>query len=693
MNWTGAAVMVFVLGASTVRAAPAPWLEVRSQNFTVITNSGEKEARRTAWQFEQVRQALRVIWPWAEVDGGAPITVFAVRDEATLKTLGPQYWEGKRYRPASFWVGDGNRTYIALRTDLAEPDDVGENPYQTAYWCYVSAVFHRSMPARIPEWYGRGLSEVLSNTIVREKELHVGRVMRNHLTALRQNALIPLAEFLAASRGSKFLTNEAESQRFESQAWAFLHYIMFGDRGAHNGRLNRFNQLLASGTDADVAMKEAFGPDMTPYYGGMRDYVRKEIFLYARVAVSVDVKAETFGSRPLPAAEVAQHRARVLAAMGRPSEARAQTAAAAVADPTSAVPSEIEGSLLEREGKADEARAAYEKAVTLYSRDAFIYYRLARMIRAPGAVDPAVSERIASLLEKAVEIRPDFPNALSFLADVQSDLGKPEVAVDLATRAVRAEPNASYHRLALARALWNSERSDDAIAAAQSALAAADEDAERANAQRFLDFAAKAPRREVRPRPAGTPRPAATVGTSASASPGSPLRIPSPASLSDESLPPDQQESLQKCALQDVAEACGRAMPILDQKCRSGDGYACRMQGSFHDRGHGVPMDKGKAARAYRTGCEQARDQESCARYAVLQTQGLGAVPKDPVTGMATLQRLCEAGVDDACLGWGLLLTTDYGWRDIPKARELFKASCARNNPEGCRLLKTVTPR
>jgi TPR repeat protein len=689
MKGIGWAVAAGVLGASVATAAPAPWFEIKSQHFTIVSNSGEKEARRTAWQFEQVRQALQIIWPWAAVDGGQPITVFAVRDENTLKTLGPQYWEGKRYRPTSFWVGDSDRTYIALRTDLSEPSDVGENPYQTAYWSYVSAVFHGSLPGKVPEWYGRGVSEVLSNTLVRDKELHVGRLMNNHLNRVREGSLIPLDEFLTAGRGSKYLTGEVESWQFESQAWAFVHYLMFGEKGAHNGKVNRFNALLADGTDADVALKEAFGPSMAPYYTGMREYTRRDIFQYGRIPVAVGVKMEGFTTRALSPVEGAQQRGQLLVAMNRPVEARAEAAAAAAAEPASPVPSEIEGALLDREGKSAEARAAYEKAVGLSSKRARVYYRLAQMIRPSGDVDRATNEKIASLLEKAIELEPGTANSLSYLADVQTDLGKPEAAVDLATRAVKLEPNVTYHRLALARALWNAKRADDSILIANSALTVADTDAERASAQRFLDFTARSPR-PAAPRtaaPLPSPSPSASVAVTLVPESGSSAYFKGFARETSE-----VQRTLVACVNHDAAEACGKAMPVLDRLCGEQDGFACLQLGSFHDRGHGVLMSKTKAADAYRRGCA-ANDQASCARFAVLQAQGLGGLPRDAPAGLATLERLCNARVDDACLGWGLLLTTDIGWRDIPKARQLFKASCDRGNQEGCRLLQTVTPR
>lgn len=45
------------------------WIEVRSPHFTVDTNAGEKEARKIADQFEQIRHAAditRVSRTWAD---------------------------------------------------------------------------------------------------------------------------------------------------------------------------------------------------------------------------------------------------------------------------------------------------------------------------------------------------------------------------------------------------------------------------------------------------------------------------------------------------------------------------------------------------------------------------------------------------------------------------------------------------
>ena len=480
------------LVATPAAAGPPAWVEVRSAHFTVITNAGDGAGRQVAWQFEQIRSGLVKIWPWAKIQG-PPFVIFAARDEATLKTLGPQFWEGKQFRPASFWVGGAEGRFVALRSDVQEPNNVSDNPYQMAYWAYANAVFTGAFPRRIPVWYGRGMAELISNTFVRDKELQVGRPMRANLQELRERAPIPLAEFLAVDKGSRWITQEAGIRLFDAQAWAFVHYLLFGEERRHAPALDRFNRLLHDGVEEPVALKEAFGEDMRPLFEGLRGYVSRQVFQYARIVVAPDMAPDQYTIRPLSPGESAALRGGLLVAMGRPVEARAFAAEAAKADPALPGPWEIEGALQDREGHAEEAREAYAKAVAAGSKSARVHYRLAQLEWKPGG-DKALWERLAARLEVARELDPTHANTLSFLADLKSSLGQPEEAFALAKQAVELEPAESYHRLTLARALLNLQRPDEALQAAQSALKTADSDSERQQVQEFLEYAARSRR-------------------------------------------------------------------------------------------------------------------------------------------------------------------------------------------------------
>ncbi len=78
------------------RSSPADnWIEVRSPHFTVNTNAGEKEARKIADQFEQIRQMFHSAFGALRVDPGQPIIIVAAKSENTMKLFLPEEWEVK----------------------------------------------------------------------------------------------------------------------------------------------------------------------------------------------------------------------------------------------------------------------------------------------------------------------------------------------------------------------------------------------------------------------------------------------------------------------------------------------------------------------------------------------------------------------------------------------------------------------
>ena len=117
---------------------PAPvsaadeWIEVKSPNFTVISDSSERRARTIAWQFEQVRGAIAKGFPWARVGLDLPVVVIAVKDERSMRAMAPEYWEGRgQIKPGSVFVSAADGHYITLRVDI-EVEDQGQNPYRSA---------------------------------------------------------------------------------------------------------------------------------------------------------------------------------------------------------------------------------------------------------------------------------------------------------------------------------------------------------------------------------------------------------------------------------------------------------------------------------------------------------------------------------------------------------------------------------
>jgi Tfp pilus assembly protein PilF len=479
------------LAASVASGAERSWVEVKSPNFRVVSNAGEKEARRVAWQFEQVRAAFQAIWPWARVPTAEPIVVVAAKDETTMKSLVPEYWERKGgVRPASVFVSGADKHYIGLRTDLPGSDREGVNPYRMAYWPYVGLILQSSFDRDPPLWLSRGLAEVFSNTIVREKDIEVGRLIPWHLERLRGNARMSIADLLAVDRRSPYYTQEDRRDLFDAQAWALVHYLEFGDEGRHRPQLDRLVQLLRSGREPGAALAEAFG-DAAAFTMGLANYITKQVYQYARMNVDVNVDSRSFTFRELPVGEAAAVQAGLHAAMRRPAEARAMLDQARQAAPTLAAVWEVEAALAEAEMNTDRAREAYGKAVDLGSTSYRAHYRYAQFLWRSDA-DDETFRRIEKALEQAVELNHDYAAAYSFLADVKARLGRAEQGLGLARRAVSLEPGTAYHRIALARVLWATGNREEALREARASLAAARDDRDRREATEMLAFLEKA---------------------------------------------------------------------------------------------------------------------------------------------------------------------------------------------------------
>lgn len=223
----------FLLGTPLL-AAERHWIEVRSPHFVVISDAAEKPARRVAWQFEQVHSLVPRLWPWAKVNLARPTVVIAARDEASMKALLPEYWERKgATHPAAILVTGRDRHYIAVRADArSSSDEIRENPYRMAYWTYVMLILEQSFEQPLPVWFARGITEVFANTIVRDADIELGRVIPWQLQLLRDGESLSFQRVRSVDRESPYLKQRDKLGCFDAHAWAAIHFLMFGDEGA-----------------------------------------------------------------------------------------------------------------------------------------------------------------------------------------------------------------------------------------------------------------------------------------------------------------------------------------------------------------------------------------------------------------------------------------------------------------------------
>ncbi len=387
------------------------------------------------------------------------------------------------------WVGAADATYIVLRADVEVEDRGTLNPYMTAYWSYIDMVLGQSIGRDLPLWFRRGFTEVLSNTIVRDDHVLIGAPIPWELQILRERPLLLLPKLLTITRSSPEANEATKREVFDAECWAFVHFLMFGDEGARSPKLAAYASLVAAGKDPTTSFAETLGA-IEPLQSAFRLYYQRSIFSYRRVNIDVSVERERFPVRKLPPAESASLRAMFHAAMGRSVEARAAIAEARKDDPKAAASHVAEGLVADRDNKPEEAKAAYAKAAELETTNAYAYYRLASLTWQPNA-SREVNTEIEQLLTKAVGFNTRYADAYAWLGEVRTYLGNPD-ALGLIRRAISIEPMDASHRLRAAGVLLRQGKAAEARADAQAALALAETDQERREAQRLLDAAMKA---------------------------------------------------------------------------------------------------------------------------------------------------------------------------------------------------------
>jgi len=487
---TGLFTLCLCLAAPPAARAADQWNELKTPHFTVMSNASDSSTRALAWQLEQVRSTTKTLWAWAKVDLNKPLTVIAVKDENTMRALAPQYWEERgQGRPASVWVTGADRHYLAIRTSLDVESQGNINPHITAYFSYINLVMMQSLSPDLPLWLSRGLTGVLSNTLIRDDHIIIGAPIPWHLEALRERPRTMLPKLLALTRQSPALSREEGAESFDAQTWAFVHFLMFADQGARAGKLNEFAQAVSAGKDAAAAFRESLGTPES-FELPFRMYFERQMFPVRRINIDLTVEREKLPIARMAAAESAATRALFHVAMRRPAEARAAIAEARKLDARAPGSHEAEGLLLDREDKDNDARLAFAKAVEAGSTNSYVHYRLASLTWSPAA-DQDTLKQIEGYLAKATALNARDADAYSWLGEIRAVLGIGE-PTGLVLRAVSLEPDEAVHRLRAAFVLVRLRRYDEAAAQARAGQALARTDSERNRAQQLLDMIAKA---------------------------------------------------------------------------------------------------------------------------------------------------------------------------------------------------------
>jgi tetratricopeptide (TPR) repeat protein len=474
-------VAVLLCFCAPVTKSKDTWVEARSPNFTVISNAGEKEARKVADQFEQFREMFHQSFPTLRVDLGTPLIIFAVKNEDSLKVLLPAYWEVKgRAHPAGFYIGGEDRSYVALQTDVQT-----ENPYQVVYHEYTHAIIHLNFRI-LPVWFNEGLAEYFGNSVIQDKYVEVGKVTSYHLRTLQQEHLIPIQTLFQADEHSPLYNEQNHTSMFYAESWAIVHYLMVDPTARKQQLLNTFLKAWDQSGDQLEAAQQAFG-DLRKFEETIELYARQPGFYFARMNTNIHGDAKGYEIRVLSPAEVEAQEGLFYAHTNRPQEAMAAVNEAMKADANLALAHEAEGFLAYSQHEFLRAGEEFTRAIELHSTDYFAYYFAAEAHLRNGPLSEEDRQKLIGYLETAIGMNPQFAPAYAALANVYAmNPSTRDKALELGGKAALMEPGNLYFATNYGMILVNSGKTADAKRLAASIQKTAKTPVDQENLERLL---------------------------------------------------------------------------------------------------------------------------------------------------------------------------------------------------------------
>jgi len=434
------------------------WTSVRTKNFLLVGNAGEKDIRKVATRLEQFRDVFTRLFPSARFETPVPTTVIVFKSMSSYKPF--NFGNNAGY----FQKGE-DVNYITLTTELS-----AQNPYSVIYHEYVHLLVD-NVSGNAPTWFNEGLAEYYSSFDIEEdRKAHLGDLIPYHLETLREEKLLPLRALFAVDQYSPYYNESGKRGVFYAESWALVHYLILGNGGQRVSQLGKFIQLIAANVKIEDAFTQAFQTTVEALEKELKKYIEGHTF---KMQVATFEHKLEFDNEmkvaPLTEAEAQGYLGDLLLHIHRLSDAEARLQQALTLDPKLTMAEASLGIVRARQGRFDEAKKALQEAVQGDSNNYLAHYYYAYALSREGMdannfIRSYGSETAATMrteLRKAIELGPTFPESYRLLAFVNMVTGEQlDDSINLLKRALALSPGRQDVTLDLAQIYLRQEKFD-----------------------------------------------------------------------------------------------------------------------------------------------------------------------------------------------------------------------------------------
>ena len=410
-----------VVSQNTTVHAKDTWVSVRTKNFFMLGNASEKDIRKVGLKLEQFREVFTRLFPQIKFNTPVPTTVIVFKSDSSYMPFKPQANIAGYFQPGS----DVN--YITLTTEVRGEQD----PFSVIFHEYTHLLVENTFESA-PVWFNEGLAEYYSTfSITDDQKIELGAPIGSHVFLLRDSKMLPFRTLFEVDYKSPHYNESKKQSIFYAQSWALMHYLIIGKAGKVE-RLGKFIELLGAKVPMEQAFQQAFETPFEVMEKDLRDYVKKDRYNVVRGHFERKLELDTTTeATQLTEAEAQAFLGDLLLHSNR-KDAYTYLEKALKLDPNLTMAHASLGMAYFREGKVKEAHASLERAVAANSQNYLAHYYYAfTLSRAnpddnptAGAYAPETIKKIQEHLQKAIALRPDFPESYNLLAYVSLITGQ-----------------------------------------------------------------------------------------------------------------------------------------------------------------------------------------------------------------------------------------------------------------------------
>ena len=437
-------------------ASGSEWVEVRSTNFSVVTDAGEKRGREVAQRFEQMRAVFGSLILHEHVNIAVPLQIIAFRNQSEFKQFAP-LWHGKPIRLAGLYQMGEDRNFILL--DLSS-----ENPYQTVFHEYAHLLLNGNYPPTQP-WFDEGFAEYYASISIQGNKVQMGAAPAGELEILQESRLVPVLQLFSVRHDSPTYNENGDHRSlFYAESWLVVHYLfdhkLLGETGKYFDLVENQHAAIPD------AIQQAFGMPPKDFDRAIEHYYRGQFQSYTWPTPEIDdsnYKSEKL--TPLKADAVLADAHLHMADYRDKAIQEFQQILSQDADNATAHRG-LGYAYLYRQ---DFAHAAdeFKQAERLSQDDPRVFYYSALLsYRQAMAEHKPLSNlgEMATELHQSLRLDPTNADALGLLGVVELEQGSPSAAAKSLLAALRIKPREQHYMLDYANALAGEHRMDDAKA-------------------------------------------------------------------------------------------------------------------------------------------------------------------------------------------------------------------------------------